>query len=248
MLFRSINLDSQPYNALQQKVFAELAQESPYYDIIIVDKPAGLVVHPGAGNWTGTLVNALIAHCGASLSGIGGVKRPGIVHRLDRDTSGLMLVARTPRAYDALVDALAAHEVERRYLALVWGIPEARVGVIDAPIGRSIRVPTRMAVRQGGKPARTHYEVVEEFPEAGVALLECRLETGRTHQIRVHVAAIGHAVVGDAAYGGQRASLPIERPFLHAAALGFDHPVTGERIEVTEPLPPDLASVLARLA
>jgi 23S rRNA pseudouridine1911/1915/1917 synthase len=216
-------------------------------DVLVVAKPAGLVVHPGAGNPDGTLANALLFHH-PEVADVGEPNRPGIVHRLDRDTSGLMLVARTPRAYDALVDALAAHEVERRYLALVWGIPEARVGVIDAPIGRSIRVPTRMAVRQGGKPARTHYEVVEEFPEAGVALLECRLETGRTHQIRVHVAAIGHAVVGDAAYGGQRASLPIERPFLHAAALGFDHPVTGERIEVTEPLPPDLASVLARLA
>lgn len=216
-------------------------------DVIVIAKPAGLVVHPGAGNPDGTLANALLFHH-PEIAGVGEPNRPGIVHRLDRDTSGLMIVARTPRAYDGLVRALADHEVERRYLALVWGIPEARVGVIDAPIGRSARVPTRMAVRQGGRPARTHYEVVEAFPDQQVALLECRLETGRTHQIRVHVAAIGHPVVGDAAYGGQRAALPMARPFLHAAALGFDHPVAGERIELTEPLPADLAGVLARLA
>lgn len=232
---------------------APVAQDIPIVerwvddDVIVIAKPAGLVVHPGAGNPDGTLANALAFHH-PELVGVGEPNRPGIVHRLDRDTSGLMLVARTPRAHEALVDALAAHEVERRYLALVWGVPAARVGVIDAPIGRSVRVPTRMAVRQGGRPARTHYEVIEEFPETGVALLECRLETGRTHQIRVHVGAIGHAVVGDAAYGGQRAALPMDRPFLHAAALGFDHPVTGERIELAEPLPPDLTAVLAGLS
>lgn len=215
-------------------------------DVIVISKPAGLVVHPGAGNPDGTLANALLFHH-PELAAVGDPTRPGIVHRLDRDTSGLMLVARTQRAYDALVEALADHEVERRYLALVWGTPEAPRGVIDAPIGRSIRVPTRMAVRQGGRSARTHYEVIESFAEPDVALLECTLETGRTHQIRVHVAAIGHPVVGDVAYGGNRPSLPMDRPFLHAAALGFDHPVTGERIEITEPLPPDLQSVLAGL-
>jgi 23S rRNA pseudouridine1911/1915/1917 synthase len=215
-------------------------------DVIVISKPAGLVVHPGAGNPDGTLANALLFHH-PELAEVGDPTRPGIVHRLDRDTSGLMLVARTQRAYDALVEALALHEVERRYLALVWGTPEAPRGVIDAPIGRSIRVPTRMAVRQGGRSARTHYEVIESFAEPDVALLECTLETGRTHQIRVHVAAIGHPVVGDVAYGGNRPSLPMARPFLHAAALGFDHPVTGERMEITEPLPPDLQSVLAGL-
>ena len=215
-------------------------------DVIVISKPAGLVVHPGAGNPDGTLANALLFHH-PELAAVGDPTRPGIVHRLDRDTSGLMLVARTPRAYDALVEALAHHDVERRYLALVWGTPEAPRGVIDAPIGRSIRVPTRMAVRQGGRAARTHYEVIESFPDPDVALLECTLETGRTHQIRVHVAAIGHPVVGDVAYGGNRPSLPMDRPFLHAAGLGFDHPVTGERIEITEPLPPDLQSVLAGL-
>jgi len=215
-------------------------------DVIVISKPAGLVVHPGAGNPDGTLANALLFHH-PELAEVGDPTRPGIVHRLDRDTSGLMLVARTQRAYDSLVEALALHDVERRYLALVWGTPEAPRGVIDAPIGRSIRVPTRMAVRQGGREARTHYEVIESFADPDVALLECTLETGRTHQIRVHVAAIGHPVVGDVAYGGNRPSLPMDRPFLHAAGLGFDHPVTGERVEITEPLPPDLQSVLAGL-
>lgn len=215
-------------------------------DVIVISKPPGLVVHPGAGNPDGTLANALLHHH-PELAGVGEPTRPGIVHRLDRDTSGLMIVARTERAYARLVEALADHEVERRYFALVWGVPEALRGVIDAPIGRSIRVPTRMAVRQGGRAARTHYEVVESYADPEVALLECTLETGRTHQIRVHVAAIGHPVVGDVAYGGNRPSLPMDRPFLHAAALGFDHPVTGERVEITEPLPADLQAVLAGL-
>jgi 23S rRNA pseudouridine1911/1915/1917 synthase len=215
-------------------------------DVIVISKPPGLVVHPGAGNPDGTLANALLHHH-PELAGVGEPNRPGIVHRLDRDTSGLMLVARTERAYAGLVEALARHEVERRYFALVWGVPDAPRGVIDAPIGRSIRVPTRMAVRQGGRSARTHYEVVESYADPEVSLLELTLETGRTHQIRVHVAAIGHPVVGDVAYGGNRPSLPLDRPFLHAAALGFDHPVTGARVEITEPLPADLQGVLAGL-
>lgn len=216
-------------------------------DVIVISKPAGLVVHPGAGNPDGTLANALLFHH-PELADVGEPTRPGIVHRLDRDTSGLMLVARTQRAYDGLVAQLFNHEVERRYIALVWGVPDAPRGVIDAPIGRSVRIPTRMAVREGGRAARTHYEVMEAFPEKGVTLLECTLETGRTHQIRVHVAAIGHPVVGDGAYGGRRSSLVMDRPFLHAAALAFDHPVTGERIEIQEPLTPDLAAVLTGLS
>ena len=215
-------------------------------DVIVVAKPAGLVVHPGAGHPDGTLVNGLLARF-PELAHAGDPARPGIVHRLDRDTSGLMVVARTARAYDALVDALGRREVERQYQALVWGRLDAPRGVIDAPIGRSAARRTRMAVREGGREARTSYSVLDEFDDPAVSLLECRLETGRTHQIRVHLAAIGHPVVGDAPYQGARASLPLDRPFLHATALSFPHPVSGDPLHFEEPLPPELAAVLERL-
>ncbi len=215
-------------------------------DVVVVAKPAGLVVHPGAGHPDGTLVNGLLARY-PEIAEVGDPARPGIVHRLDRDTSGLLVVARTPAAYDGLVAMLAAHDVERRYDALVWGVPDAPRGIIDAPIGRSVRRPTRMAVREGGRVARTAYEVVARYPDPGVARLDCRLETGRTHQIRVHLQAIGHPVVGDAVYGGQRAALALDRPFLHAGGLAFAHPVTAEPIEVEEPLAPELVALLDRL-
>jgi 23S rRNA pseudouridine1911/1915/1917 synthase len=215
-------------------------------DIIVVAKPAGLVVHPGAGHDSGTLVNGLLAAY-PEIAGIGDAMRPGIVHRLDRDTSGLLLVARSARAYDALVAQLAAHEVERRYVALVWGHLAAPRGLVDAPIGRSQSRRTRMAVRDEGKPARTEYAVTETFGQPATSLLECRLETGRTHQIRVHLAAIGHPVVGDATYGGMRDSIAITRPFLHAAALELAHPVTGEQMQFEDPIPEELADVLASL-
>ena len=195
-------------------------------DLVVLAKPAGLVVHPGAGHADGTLVNGLLARY-PEIASVGEPGRPGIVHRLDRDTSGLLVVARSATAYDALVAMLAAHEVERRYLALVWGTLDAPRGVVDAPIGRSVRRPTRMAVRESGRGARTGYEVRAEYRDPMVSLLECRLETGRTHQIRVHLQAIGHPVVGDPAYGGVRAALPVGRPFLHAARLAFDHPISG---------------------
>jgi 23S rRNA pseudouridine1911/1915/1917 synthase len=181
------------------------------------------------------------------IAAVGDPALPGIVHRLDRDTSGLLIVARSPRAYDALVDALAARAIERRYLALVWGEPASPRGVVDAPIGRSQRRRTRMTVRSSGRDARTGYEVQESWPDARVALLECQLETGRTHQIRVHLAAIGHPVVGDAAYGGNRSGIALERPFLHARALAFVHPVSGETLRFDEPLPPELTAVLDAL-
>ena len=215
-------------------------------DVIVVAKPSGLVVHPGAGHAGGTLVNGLLARF-PELEGVGDRTRPGIVHRLDRDTSGLMVVARSPRAYEGLVDAMTRRDVDRRYLALVWGRLDAPRGAIDAPIGRSPAHRTRMAVREGGRGARTSYEVVREFDDPVVTLLECRLETGRTHQIRVHLAAIGHAVVGDAPYRGARPSLPLSRPFLHATALTFTHPVSGEAMRFEEPLPGDLAALLADL-
>ncbi|MGK2950159.1 MAG: RluA family pseudouridine synthase [Acidimicrobiales bacterium] len=217
--------------------------------LLVVDKPAGLVVHPGAGQRTGTLVHGLLAHHPEVLGVGGDPVRPGIVHRLDKGTSGLLLVARTQVAYEALVAALAAREVHRRYRTLVWGTVEAPRGLIDAPIGRSAREPTRMAVDERGKEARTRYEVLATYEEpVAVTQLTCTLETGRTHQIRVHLRSIGHAVVGDARYDGARQSLPVDRPFLHAEHLELAHPVTGEPLAFHSPLPDDLDAVLARLS
>jgi 23S rRNA pseudouridine1911/1915/1917 synthase len=221
-------------------------------DVAVVAKPAGLVVHPGAGHPDGTLVNGLLARY-PELADVGDPARPGIVHRLDRDTSGLLVVARTAPAYDALVAMLAAHDVERRYDALVWGTPASARGVIDAPIGRSVRRPTRMAVREGGRTARTTYEVVASYRDPAVSRLECRLETGRTHQIRVHLSSVGHPILGDRRYGGgggEAGRIGLDRLFLHSWRIGFDHPVTGIRVELEEPLPDDLERALrkARLA
>ncbi|HEY5170191.1 MAG TPA: RluA family pseudouridine synthase [Acidimicrobiia bacterium] len=216
-------------------------------DVVVVAKPAGLVVHPGAGNARGTLVDGLLARF-PGIENVGDPMRPGIVHRLDRDTSGLLVVARTARAYDALVAQLAKRSVDRHYGALVWGRLSSPRGLIDAPIGRSGARRTRMAVRDAGKPARTEYQVVDEYDVPVVSLLECKLETGRTHQIRVHLAAIGHPVVGDGTYGGSRDQIALSRPFLHAGKLAFDHPVTGERLQFDDPLPPELREVLDQLA
>lgn len=216
-------------------------------DVIVVDKPAGLVVHPGAGHRSGTLVQGLLARF-PELAGVGDPARPGIVHRLDRDTSGLLVIARSAVAHQALVRALAERSVERRYLALVWGHPEAPTGLIDAPIGRATRTRTKMAVSRAGREARTRYEVRRTYDRpVAVALLGCRLETGRTHQIRVHLAAIGHPVVGDDLYGGVRATLPVPRIFLHAELLAFRHPVSGEALSFRSPLPAGLQAVLDRL-
>jgi 23S rRNA pseudouridine1911/1915/1917 synthase len=213
-------------------------------DVVVVDKPAGLVIHPGSGVDRGTLVNGLL-HRFPEIASVGDPARPGIVHRLDRGTTGLLVVARTPAAYEALVAQLSAREVERQYAALVWGVPDSPAGLVDAPIGRSARDATKMAVTADGREARTRYEVRRTFTgPAPTALLSCRLETGRTHQIRVHLAAIGHAVVGDATYGGRRPAIPLDRPFLHAERLSFDHPVTGERMTFESPLPADLRAVL----
>ena len=216
--------------------------------VIIVSKPAGLVVHPGAGHLTGTLAGGLL-HRFPDVAGVGDPIRPGIVHRLDRDTSGLMVVARTPEAHQALTEALAQRTVERRYQALAWGRFDNTRGLIDAPIGRSTRYRTRMAVREAGREARTGYEVLHQYDRPEVASVACLLETGRTHQIRVHLRAIGHPVVGDPTYDGDRPLLGtrLGRPFLHAELLAFTHPETGERVEFSDPLPPDLATVLARL-
>ncbi len=216
-------------------------------DVIVIDKPAGLVVHPGHGHPDGTVVNAILARY-PDVADVGDPMRPGIVHRLDVGTSGLMVVARSQRAYDSLVSALAARTVTRSYLTLVWGHLKSPNGLIDAPIGRDHRDPLRMAVVIDGKPARTRYRTIATYREpADVSELECRLESGRTHQIRVHLAATGHPVVGDGAYGGIRSGVVSPRPFLHAAELAFVHPGTGEKMTFTSPLPRDLLDVLLEL-
>lgn len=215
--------------------------------IVVVDKPAGLVVHPGAGNDTGTLVNGLLARY-PEIVDVGERIRPGIVHRLDAGSSGLLVVARTQAAADALIEQFVDHSATRAYLALVWGHPDAAHGVIDAPIGRSRRDPLRMAVVADGRWARTEYRVLERYDSpAELALLECRLETGRTHQIRVHLSSINHPLVGDPTYGQRRPRLQVERPFLHAAELSFVHPATNERVTYRSELASDLAERLGTL-
>lgn len=241
----------------------DILYEDP--DLIVINKPAGLVVHPAAGNWTGTLVNALIAHCGDSLSGIGGVRRPGIVHRLDKKTSGVMVVAKNDQAHRALSEQFAAHgtdgRMERLYLALVWGVPARRSGTIEASLGRKATNRQKMAVvRSGGKHAVTHYRTIETLPRAAeqslVSAIECRLETGRTHQIRVHLSHIGHPLLGDPTYGSgfaasinrlpdaaRSALLGLDRQALHARNLAFEHPKTGEKQSFESPLPDDLQAL-----
>ncbi len=235
-------------------------------DLIVVMKPAGLVVHPAAGNYDLTLVNALLAHCGATLSGIGGERRPGIVHRLDKDTSGLMVVAKNDRTHRALSEQFAAHgrdgKLTRAYTALVWGQPLPKVGRVEANINRSKTNRSKMAVvKHGGREAITHYKVGESFGEPTVvSLVECRLETGRTHQIRVHMTSIGHPVLADQTYGGaqktRRARLPLEaqtaldelgRQALHAHHLGFEHPTTLEMLGFDAPPPADMSKLIKAL-
>lgn len=222
--------------------------------VIVVNKPADLVVHPGSGNAAGTMVNGLLARY-PEIAGVGDPERPGIVHRLDRGTSGLLMVARTEAGYQALTAALGRREVHRGYVALVQGMPGDDRGVIDAPVGRSTRHPTKMAVKADGRPARTHYEVTDRMPARtepqdepvpfDSARLELRLETGRTHQIRVHLAAIGHPVLGDGLYGGPGAP-GISRPALHAHTLGFEHPESGQPLRFEAEVPEDF-SLLYRL-
>ena len=237
-------------------------------DIIVIDKPRGLVVHPAAGHETGTLVNALIAHCGASLSGIGGVKRPGIVHRLDKDTTGLMVVAKNDRAHQSLTAQFADHgrtgAMRRGYMAFAWDVPNRQRGTVDAPIDRHPFAREKMAVREGGREAITHWEIQESFQGRDgkpiAALLACQLETGRTHQIRVHLAHIGHPLLGDGVYGphfktkashlgpiSQAALVDLDRQALHAYLLALEHPQTGAILEWISDLPPDLARLRVAL-
>lgn len=216
-------------------------------DLIVIDKPAGLVVHPGPGHPTGTLVNGLLARF-PEIAEVGDPARPGIVHRLDRGTSGVMVVARSPRAYRALVDAFAAREVQREYRTLVAGHPEPGRGIVDAPVGRSTANPTRMTLTAQGRPARTRYEVRERFEgPPRCALVHCELVTGRTHQIRVHLAGIGHPVIGDGTYGGVRSGVELDRPFLHARRIGLLHPGDGAPVTFQAPLPDRLVQMLDQL-
>jgi 23S rRNA pseudouridine1911/1915/1917 synthase len=230
-------------------------------DLIVLNKPAGLVVHPAAGNPDRTLVNALIAHCGPDFTGIGGEQRPGIVHRLDKDTSGLMVAAKTEAAHRGLVEQFAARSIERSYLALVWGRPSPAAGALTGNIGRSPRNRKKMAVlRRGGRPAETGYKVLQSFQNGRVSLVECRLKTGRTHQIRVHLAEAGHPLLGDPLYGrgdtrrarglperAQAALAALGRQALHAKTLGFQHPVSGDTLQFTCELPSDIRSLISSL-
>lgn len=229
-------------------------------DVIVIDKPAGLVVHPAPGNPDRTLVNALIHHCGDSLSGIGGERRPGIVHRLDKDTSGLMVAAKSDRAHAGLAAQFAAREIRRAYRAVVWGVPSPAAGEIDTPIGRSPTHRKKMATRvRGGRPALTRYRLLRPVGSRA-SLIECRLATGRTHQIRVHMASIDHPIVGDPVYGrgrGARAGAPgsaaraaaqaLGRQALHAARIGFLHPVTAAPLDFESDLPNDINQLISKL-
>jgi 23S rRNA pseudouridine1911/1915/1917 synthase len=249
--------DATPAKPAAQAIALEIRYEDD--DLLVVDKPAGMVVHPAPGNPDRTLVNALLAHCGQSLSGIGGVRRPGIVHRIDKDTSGLLVVAKNDAAHAGLAAQFAAHTIERAYLAVVWGRPNPPRGSIEGDIGRNPRNRKTMAVVPRGKPARTHYAVQRNLG-LGASIVECRLETGRTHQIRVHCAHIGHSVIGDPLYGGRnpgrRATMPpsalaIVRSFprqaLHAYVIGFDHPLRDERIHLTSEIPRDIKDLIESL-
>jgi 23S rRNA pseudouridine1911/1915/1917 synthase len=251
--------EAAPAEPMGEDIALDIAYEDD--DIIVIDKPRGLVVHPAAGHETGTLVNALIAHCGASLSGIGGVRRPGIVHRLDKDTTGLMVVAKNDQAHQSLTAQFADHgrtgEMRRGYLAFAWGVPNRARGTIEAPIDRHLYAREKMAVRDGGREAITHWEVREAFGgrdgKPVASMLACQLETGRTHQIRVHLAHIGHPLMGDSVYGPHfktkathlapksRAALAaLDRQALHAYLLVLEHPRTGEILHWESPLPEDL--------
>jgi 23S rRNA pseudouridine1911/1915/1917 synthase len=220
--------------------------------LIVIDKPAGLVVHPAAGNLDGTLVNALLHHCGGSLSGIGGVARPGIVHRIDKDTSGLMVAAKTDRAHVGLARQFADHSIDRRYRAIVGGVPRPASGTVDAPLARSPNNRKKIAIVSTGKRAVTHFSTIEKLADA--ALVECRLETGRTHQVRVHMASIGHALLGDPVYGrtkGHQKSvlerLNFRRQALHAARLGFVHPINSLALAFESAMPADMQELFSQL-
>jgi len=221
-------------------------------ELIVIDKAAGLVVHPAAGNFDGTLVNALLHHCAGNLSGIGGVARPGIVHRIDKDTSGLMVAAKSDRAHEGLARQFADHSIDRRYKAIVAGVPRPAAGTVNAPLARSPQNRKKIAIQPNGKRAVTHYTTLETLRDA--ALVECRLETGRTHQVRVHMASLGHALLGDPVYGRTKhaqksllETLGFRRQALHAAHLGFIHPVSSVALAFESEMPADMQELFSQL-
>jgi 23S rRNA pseudouridine1911/1915/1917 synthase len=245
--------EPRPAHNAPQDIALDIVFEDEH--LLVVDKPAGMVVHPAAGNFDGTLVNALLHHCAGRLSGIGGVARPGIVHRIDKDTSGLLVVAKTDVAHEGLAAQFARHDLHRAYLAIVAGVPSPSSGTVDAPLARSSANRKKMAiVSEGrGKRAVTHYRLIRPLRDA--ALVECRLETGRTHQVRVHMASIGHALLGDPVYGRPRPAhrevlkrLGFHRQALHAAELGFKHPVSKENLSFKSALPSDIQELFGTLA
>ena len=242
-VFSVVLPEPEPDTAIAQDIPLDIIYEDD--DLIVVNKPRGLVVHPAAGHRDGTLVNALLHHCGDSLSGIGGVMRPGIVHRIDRDTSGLLVAAKNDETHRGLSAQLSDHSMYRIYCAVVIGTPSPEEGTVDACIARDPKNRQRMAVVPGGKNAVTHYKVLERFP--GYSLVRCRLETGRTHQIRVHMASIGHPVAGDPVYGPKRDALSLGGQCLHAQTLSFVHPRTLERMEFSCALPDYFEAVLEKL-
>ena len=215
-------------------------------DVILINKPKGMVVHPAAGHTDDTLVNGLMHHCQGNLSGINGVLRPGIVHRIDKDTTGVIVVCKNDNAHNSLAEQLKVHSITRRYRALVHGNIKATEGTVDAPIGRNEKDRLKQAINEkNGKPAVTHYKVLESFKN--FTYIECQLETGRTHQIRVHMSSLGHPLVGDELYGPAKCPFPLEGQTLHAMVLGFDHPTTGEYVEFTAPLPEYFEKLLEKL-
>jgi 23S rRNA pseudouridine1911/1915/1917 synthase len=251
-VFRVEVPEPEPLHNAPQDIPLDVVYEDPH--LLVIDKPAGLVVHPAAGNRDGTLVNALLYHCGESLSGIGGVARPGIVHRIDKNTSGLLAVAKSDAAHEGLSKQFAGHSIERRYLAIVSGVPRTGGGTVDAPLGRSSANRKKMAIvaANRGKRAVTHWKRLELLRDS--ALVECSLETGRTHQVRVHMASIGHPLLGDPVYGGGGKAhrdllkrLGFQRQALHAARLGFTHPVTKLRLSFSSGMPADMQELFNHL-
>ncbi len=236
--------DPEPLDIVPEDIPLDICYEDK--DIIIINKPQGMVVHPAPGHYSGTIVNAIMYHCGDDLSGINGCMRPGIVHRIDKDTSGIIVIAKSDSAHKSLAEQLACHSITRKYYAICTGNLKEDTGTIDKPIGRNPKDRKKMAVVEGGRRAVTHYKVLERFG-GKYTLIEAQLETGRTHQIRVHMASIGHPLLGDTVYGSEKQPFKLQGQVLHAKVLGFIHPSTGEYVEFESPLPEYYEKLILKL-